>query len=109
MTNCLHPGSVPLDCPRKVHLPTVIAPTEVYCSQRPRILESSAINSRIDRFTKPLLYLQNDPMSNDAEETGLSLIFGIVGILIAFTALLIAYLQLRRMRTERIQVVYELA
>jgi protein-S-isoprenylcysteine O-methyltransferase Ste14 len=48
-------------------------------------------------------------MSNDAEETGLSLIFGIVGILIAFTALLIAYLQLRRMRTERIQVVYELA
>jgi len=46
-------------------------------------------------------------MSGDAQEISLSFVFGIVGTSIAFTALLIAYLQLRRMR--RIHAIYELA
>jgi len=46
-------------------------------------------------------------MENDAQETRFTLIFGIAGILIAFTALAVAYLQLRRMR--RVHAIYELA
>ena len=46
-------------------------------------------------------------MASDKQDTSFSLVFGIAGTLIAFTALLVAYMQLRKMR--RVHVVYELA
>jgi hypothetical protein len=46
-------------------------------------------------------------MASDKQETSYTLVFGIAGIMIAFTALLVAYMQLRR--TRRMHHVYELA
>lgn len=49
----------------------------------------------------------NTNMDDGGQDTNLSLVFGIMGTLIAFTALLVAFLQLRR--AKRIYRIYELA
>jgi hypothetical protein len=46
-------------------------------------------------------------MVSDKQETSYTLVFGVAGILIAFTALLVAYMQLRR--TRPVHHIYELA
>jgi hypothetical protein len=46
-------------------------------------------------------------MTCDKQETSYTLVFGVAGILIAFIALLVAYMQLRRMR--QLHHTYELA
>ena len=53
------------------------------------------------------LLIVHAKMDNGTQETSSTLIFGIASILIAFAALSIAYLQLRRMR--RVHQIYELA
>jgi hypothetical protein len=46
-------------------------------------------------------------MASDKQETRYTLVFGVVGIMIAFTALLVACMQLRR--TRLVHRIYELA
>jgi uncharacterized integral membrane protein len=46
-------------------------------------------------------------MASDKQEMSFTLLFGIAGILIAFAALTVAFLQLRK--TRRVHHVYELA
>jgi hypothetical protein len=48
-------------------------------------------------------------MANDKQEMSYSLVFGIAGIMIASTALLVAYLQFRKSRRVHHVHVYELA
>jgi hypothetical protein len=46
-------------------------------------------------------------MAPDNQEMSYTLVFGVAGVLIAFTALLVAYMQLRR--TRPVHHIYELA
>jgi hypothetical protein len=66
------------------------------------------INISLHAFHTQLPTLQRSGMMSDKQETSYTLVFGIASILIAFTALMIAFLQLRRMDRVRIKHIYEL-